>query len=304
MVRGPQCCATSNGLQAGAARMGEHLARMREQQKRAAEASSQQASRELAARFSTEQRTAEIQLRPVMDDRWWENASHDPVASMYHTAAAWRAHSPVAQGAAVHMTDQIRRRYGVDIGASDPATVAERLDRSVATRDQAPDTERGAAGEDRAHGYRRITDADRADRVTERGENAPTGRDGDLAGTIRDRLAHSPTAPLNAAPCAPPSWGRWPMRKPSKKPRWPPIIARPPLRPRPWSTADRGGHRPPAKPRPAPAATAAASKPAGKEQGYRGIHRSHGGHCVACGVCSEARIGAAPPGYGPARLSL
>ncbi len=143
------------GLQAGAARMGEHLARMREQQKRATEASSKQESRELAARFSTEARAAEIQLRPVMDDRWWENARHDRVAAMYHTAAAWRAHSLVAHDAAVHMTDQIRRRYGVDIGASDPAKVAERLDRSVATRDQAPDTERGAAGEDRAHDYRR-----------------------------------------------------------------------------------------------------------------------------------------------------
>ncbi len=66
MVRGPQVLRNKYGLQAGAARMGEHLARMmREQQKRAAEASSQQASRELAARFSTEQRTAEIQLRPV-----------------------------------------------------------------------------------------------------------------------------------------------------------------------------------------------------------------------------------------------
>jgi hypothetical protein len=82
----------------------------------------------------------------------------------------------------VHTSDQIRRRYGVDIGASDKATVAERLDRSVATRHQPPDTERGAAGEDRAQGYRRITDADRADRATEKSDNAPTGRDGDLAG--------------------------------------------------------------------------------------------------------------------------
>jgi len=131
---------------AGAARMGEHLARMREQQKRAAEASSQQASRELAARFSTEARTAEIQLRPVMDDRWWEHAGHDHVASMYQTAAAWREHSPVAQDAAFHMSEEIRRRYGVDIGGSDPATVADRLDRSIATREEA-DTERGAAGE-------------------------------------------------------------------------------------------------------------------------------------------------------------
>jgi len=162
----------------GAARMGEHLARMREQQKRAAEASSQQASRELAARFSTEARTAEIQLRPVMDDRWWEHAGHDHVASMYQTAAAWREHSPVAQDAAFHMSEEIRRRYGVDIGGSDPATVAERLDRSAATRDQAPDTERDNAGEERAHGYRRIADADRADRATANSENAPTGRDG------------------------------------------------------------------------------------------------------------------------------
>jgi len=166
----------------GAARMGEHLARMREQQKRAAEATSQQASRELAARFSTEARTAEIQLRPVMDDRWWEHAGHDHVASMYQTAAVWREHSPVAQDAAFHMSEEIRRRYGVDIGGSDPATVAERLDRSAAIRDQAPDAERDSAGEDRAHGYRRIADADRADRATANSENAATGRDGDLAG--------------------------------------------------------------------------------------------------------------------------
>ncbi len=166
----------------GAARMGEHIARLREQQKRAAEASSQQASRELAARFSTEARTAEIQLRPVMDDRWWEHASHDHVASLYQTAAAWREHSPVAHDSALHMSEEIRRRYGVDIGAGDPATVAERLDRSVATRDQAPDTERDTAGEDRAHGYRRIAAADRADRATANSENAPTGRDGDLVG--------------------------------------------------------------------------------------------------------------------------
>jgi len=117
----------------------------------------------------------------------------------------------------------------------------------VATRDQAPDTERGAAGEDRAHDYRRITDADRA---TAKSDNAPTGGTVISQGMTNDRLAHSRTAPLNAAPCAPPSWGRWPMRKPSK-PKWPPIAARPPLRPRPWSTADRGGHRPPGRPDPA-----------------------------------------------------
>ncbi len=76
----------------------------------------------------------------------------------------------------------IRRRYGVDIGAGDPAKVAERLDRNAATQDQAPDTERDSASEDRAHGYRRIADADRADRATANSENAPTGRDGNPAG--------------------------------------------------------------------------------------------------------------------------
>ncbi len=100
---------------------------------------------------------------------------------MYQTAAAWREHSPVAQDAAGHMSEQIRQRYGVDITGGDPAQVAELLAHPGAAREEA-DPQRGAAGEDRAQGYRRIADADRADRATAKSENAPTGRDGDLAG--------------------------------------------------------------------------------------------------------------------------
>ena len=58
-----------------AGRIGEQLARAREQEMRRAQAAEEQQARELQARFDAERAAARAQLAPVMDNRWWDTAN-------------------------------------------------------------------------------------------------------------------------------------------------------------------------------------------------------------------------------------
>ena len=87
----------TNVAMTAAARMGEQLARMREQQAREAQARSEQAAREYAARMTAERGAARASLSPVHRPEWWDTATAEDVTKAYTTAKAWSEVDPEAE---------------------------------------------------------------------------------------------------------------------------------------------------------------------------------------------------------------
>lgn len=112
-----------------AGRLGEQLARARETALRRAQAAEEQQGRELQARFDAERAAARAQLAPVMDNRWWDNASTKDIERAHETATAWKDHDPAARNAADTIRDQVQRRYGMDVNElTTPTASIERTD--------------------------------------------------------------------------------------------------------------------------------------------------------------------------------
>lgn len=108
-----------------AGRMGERLARIREDAARRAEAESVQRAREYQAQLEQERATARAQLLPVNEPAWWDRASANDIAHAYETAAAWEGEDRTIAGAAAKMRDELRERYDIDTAqpGSDSAAV-------------------------------------------------------------------------------------------------------------------------------------------------------------------------------------
>lgn len=150
-----------------AARMGEQLARMREQQARDAQARSEQAAREQAERMKAEREAARASLTPVHRQEWWDNATAEDVTKAYQTAKAWGEVEPEAVRAEQRIVEELRNRYGVDVTRDgEPASVAEAIDRAERARSQAAE-QRGAASGDRAEAVGLMAAADATDRAGE-----------------------------------------------------------------------------------------------------------------------------------------
>src|SRR5437870_4538154 len=88
-----------------AGRLGEQLARAREQELRSAQAAEEQQARELQARFDAERAAARVQLSPVMDNRWWDTASGHDIERVHGTAIGWKEHDSTALNAAEMIRD-------------------------------------------------------------------------------------------------------------------------------------------------------------------------------------------------------
>jgi colicin import membrane protein len=148
-----------------AGRLGEQLARAREQELRRAQAAEEQQARELQARFDAERAAARAQLAPVMDNRWWDTASVRDVERVHEAATAWKDHDPAARDAADVIRDQMQRRYGLDVDnlGADEASVAEALAKAERDREQA-DQERCGGREGNAQAVQLLAEADREDR--------------------------------------------------------------------------------------------------------------------------------------------
>lgn len=148
-----------------AGRVGEQLARAREQAARTAQAASEQDARELRNRLTAERAAARAALAPVEDRAWWDNAEPQTVAQAWETARAWQEVDPDARRAAGRICDEVRTRYGVDIDdlQADPAAVREALERRELAERDAQHAQAESARDD-AEAARLISDADRADR--------------------------------------------------------------------------------------------------------------------------------------------
>jgi hypothetical protein len=186
-------------LVAAAGRMGESVARMREDRARQAEAQSVQRARETAAQYEQERAMARAQVQPTREPSWWDRASAEAVAQAYETTSAWKDHDPDLAQAHARMGDELRERYGIDVNdiGADPQRVAEVLNtRTVGI--EAASTEPSTEQERR--------DADQllnaADQHDQNAEAARAGVDGEHAASVGyggfeefpEPVRHDPTA--------------------------------------------------------------------------------------------------------------
>lgn len=100
-----------------AARMGEQLARARQQAARDAQVGSEHAAAEYAARVRAERAAAHAALAPVHRADWWDAATSQDVTRAMETAAAWRQTDPEAERAHARIVEEARARFGVELDA-------------------------------------------------------------------------------------------------------------------------------------------------------------------------------------------
>jgi colicin import membrane protein len=119
-----------------AARIGEQLAGMREQEQRTIAAAEEHRARELQERFDAQRAAARAQLAPVGREDWWDKATPEMIERVHETATAWKAYDPEAAQASGKISEQVQSRYGIDVnntGAYE-ASVSEALARAQLAR--------------------------------------------------------------------------------------------------------------------------------------------------------------------------
>jgi colicin import membrane protein len=119
-----------------ASRIGEQLARMREEEQRAIATAEEHRARQLQERFDAQCATARAQLAPVGREDWWDKATPEMIERVHETATAWKAYDPEAARAAEKIREQVQARYGIDVNntGADEASVSEALTRAQHAR--------------------------------------------------------------------------------------------------------------------------------------------------------------------------
>ncbi|MFF2347678.1 hypothetical protein [Pseudarthrobacter sp. NPDC058119] len=136
-----------NGLRQSlmiAARVGETLARRRQESLREREHQDIQAAHEAHARYAAERAQMQAALAPIHDGKWWQQAQPADITNAYILTEAWKDHDPAALAAADRIRHEVSTRYGIDthdVGAdaaylhSGIETVAAELARLNAARE-------------------------------------------------------------------------------------------------------------------------------------------------------------------------
>jgi len=176
-------------LIAAAGRMGENIARMREEQARRAEAVSVQRARETAAQFDQERAMARALVQPTREPAWWDRARPEDVAHFYETTTVWKDHDPTLAQAHAHIGAELRERYGIDVDniGADPRHVAQVINDRAAEPDGVP--AEGSTGQERREADQLLGAADQHDRnaKTARGEVAAEQGAADEAPELDDQ---------------------------------------------------------------------------------------------------------------------
>lgn len=107
-------------LLTAAGQVGERLARAREEERRQAQAASEQRTQELRSRLEAERRTDVASLGTVYRPEWWDTASAEQISGAYAAARAWAGEDPKALRAEQHVRQEVRARYSVDLDAGHP----------------------------------------------------------------------------------------------------------------------------------------------------------------------------------------
>jgi hypothetical protein len=95
------------------ARLGEQLAQYRHAQLGEARRASEQAARQLAARFDAERLSARAALQGADSRDWWKSATPEQIGAAFETATAWRDHDPEIAALHAQISDRLERR-GID----------------------------------------------------------------------------------------------------------------------------------------------------------------------------------------------
>jgi hypothetical protein len=97
-----------------AARLGETLARRRQESLREQEHQDIQAAHEAHARYSAERAQMRGALAPIHDDKWWQQAQPADITTAHVLAEAWKDHDPAALAAVDRICHEVNTRYGID----------------------------------------------------------------------------------------------------------------------------------------------------------------------------------------------
>ncbi|MPY12265.1 hypothetical protein [Arthrobacter bussei] len=138
-----------NTLRAGlmaAARIGEQLARLREQEQRRIQQEEEHRARVLKERLTASQAAARAQLEPVGRNDWWDKATPAMVERAHETATAWKDHDPIAAEHAARIKDQVQQRYGIDV--DNTGATEQQISAALAEAERA----RGQSQEERTNG--------------------------------------------------------------------------------------------------------------------------------------------------------
>jgi hypothetical protein len=130
-----------------AARIGEQVARMREEEQRNIAAAEEQRARELQERFDAQRAAARAQLAPVGREDWWDKATPEMIERVHETATAWKAYDPEAAQASGKISEQVQSRYGINVNntGAGVASVSEALARAQQARLEAESERTNAA---------------------------------------------------------------------------------------------------------------------------------------------------------------
>ena len=160
-----------------AARIGEQLARMREEEQRNIAAAEEQRARQLQERFDAQRAAARAQLAPTARDDWWDKATPGMIEQAHQTATAWTAYDPEAAQAAEYIRDQVQARYGIDVNnpGADEASVSAALSRAQQARTDAENerTKASAARTDEAVAGVAVAGANRQDKAAQKAQDEP-----------------------------------------------------------------------------------------------------------------------------------
>ncbi|KUM37450.1 hypothetical protein [Arthrobacter sp. EPSL27] len=160
-----------------AARIGEQLARMREEEQRNIAAAEEQRARQLQERFDAQRAAARAQLAPTARDDWWDKATPGMIEQAHQTATAWKAYDPEAAKASEHIRDQVQARYGIDVNntGAEEASVSAALTRAQQARSEAENerTKASAARTDEAVAAVAVAGANRQDTAAQKAQEQP-----------------------------------------------------------------------------------------------------------------------------------
>ncbi|NMR32303.1 hypothetical protein [Crystallibacter degradans] len=160
-----------------AARIGEQLARMREEEQRNIAAAEEHRARQLQERFDAQRAVARAQLAPTARDDWWDKATPQMIEHAHQTATAWKGYDPEAFQASEHIRNQVQARYGIDVNntGADEASVSSALARAQQARTEAENerTKASAARTDEVVAVAAVAGANRQDQAAQKARDEP-----------------------------------------------------------------------------------------------------------------------------------
>lgn len=174
-----------------ASHIGQEIAKLFEERRRAEQAENEQRSRELNAELSAQRNSARAMYANTRNDEWWAKSTPDDIRDVYETAKGWSAHDAEAGETVERMQDEVRTRYSAD-------DIDEWLSSHTSPREESTTPPASESTRDGAEAAATLSTAAAVDAQQKRGERTgvdelvtdPTG----LGEELRDRADTEKTA--------------------------------------------------------------------------------------------------------------